>query len=179
MIWCWAEFDIRYVIGFAFFLVVNRTSQPCGYQELRREGGKGRDERMDTARREPQKPHHQREKVEHRTQRTPGHTAEPWGSLLVAWAAGMPNELNKKQTYLSRPSPPSAHRPTTSLLFLSQRTNRTPTNTPNRAKTDTFHLFFHVTFTVGRLGGCGIVGFLPAGAWSMGRHEEESHEKRM
>lgn len=97
----------------------------------------------------------EKQKPEHRTQRTPGHTAEPWGSLAVAWAAGIPNELNKNKPACLAHSPPTnpstvhcplstAHRPTTSLF-------------PNK---QTHFIFLHVTFYHG-LGG--IVGLWDSG----------------
>lgn len=94
-----------------------------------------------------------KQKPEHRTQRTSGHTAEPWGSLIVAWAAGIPNELNKNKPACLAHSPPTnlsttaAHRPTTSLF-------------PNK---QTHFIFLHVTFYHGLGGDCGILGFWDSG----------------
>ena len=129
----------RAVIGFGLLLVDTRTSQPCGYQRLRREGGRG--EWMDGILHMAE--HITNGKQNHRTNRTPrtpGHTAEPWGSLAVAWAAGIPNKLNR--TYLPvspahnlHHHPPTIiHRPPPHHVTLSQRTDST------NHKTDTFHL---------------------------------------
>lgn len=146
--------------------------------------------------------------TEHRTQRRPGHTAEPWGSLVVAWATGMSEELNKEETCLSRPfstpltiSHPSpfpyhpshcVHRPPPHhvIPFPTNRprpdtANQTANYQKNRQKQKEHISNFlpcHFCFYRG-MDSCGVLGVLwPCmciGHRSGSAHHEERHEKRM